>query len=111
MVRRARRLCGPGPGKAMSSLPELSITAKLYVIFALVAAGVVGLAACAVVNSHRHATLAAKVGTAFQGALNVERVDGLIYAVVMEFRGTYITPHTPRGRSTSSVWTRSFTRW
>src|ERR1051326_492538 len=94
MVRRARLLCGPGPGKAMSSLPELSITAKLYVIFALVAAGVVGLAACAVVNSHRHATLAAKVGTAFQGALNVERVDGLIYAVVMESRGIYMTPPT-----------------
>src|ERR1051326_3367246 len=94
MVRRARLLCGPGPGKAMPSLPKLSITAKLYVIFALVAAGVVGLAACAAVNSHRHATLAAKVGTAFQGALNVERVDGLIYAVVMESRGIYMTPPT-----------------
>jgi methyl-accepting chemotaxis protein len=76
----------------MPSLPKLSITAKLYVIFALVAAGAMGLAACAVVNSHRHAALAAKVGNAFLGALNVERVDGLIYAVVMESRGIYMTP-------------------
>jgi hypothetical protein len=34
----------------MPSLPKLSITAKLYVIFALVAAGAMGLAACAVVT-------------------------------------------------------------
>ena len=64
----------------MPSSPKLSITAKLYVIFALVAAGAAGLAVCAVVNSHRHATLAAKVGNAFLRALNIERVDRLIYA-------------------------------
>jgi methyl-accepting chemotaxis protein len=76
----------------MPSLPKLSITAKLYVIFALVAAGAVSLAVCAVVDSHRHATLAAKVDDAFLGVLNVERVNGLIYAVVMESRGIYMTP-------------------
>src|ERR1700694_5115412 len=92
MFSGAQRPCGPTWGKGMPSLPKLSITAKLYVIFALVAAGAVGLAACAVVNSHRHAALAAKVGNAFLGALNVERVDGLIYAVVMESRGIYMTP-------------------
>src|SRR5216684_2372012 len=92
MFSGAQRPCGPTWGKGMPSLPKLSITAKLYVIFALVAAGAMGLAACAVVNSHRHAALAAKVGNAFLGALNVERVDGLIYAVVMESRGIYMTP-------------------
>ena len=76
----------------MASLPKLSIAAKLYIIFALVAAGTAVLATSAVVNSQRHAALAAKAGAAFRGALNVERVDGLIYAVVMESRGVYMTP-------------------
>src|ERR1700737_1235258 len=92
MVSGAQRPCGPTWGKGMPSLPKLSITAKLYVIFALVAAGAVSLAVCAVVDSHRHATLAAKVDDAFLGVLNVERVNGLIYAVVMESRGIYMTP-------------------
>jgi methyl-accepting chemotaxis protein len=75
----------------MASLPKLSIAAKLYIIFALVAAGTAVLATSAVVNSQRHAALAAKAGAAFRGALNVERVDGLIYAVVMESRGVYMS--------------------
>ena len=41
----------------MASLPKLSIAAKLYIIFALVAAGTAVLATSAVVNSQRHAAL------------------------------------------------------
>jgi methyl-accepting chemotaxis protein len=78
----------------MSRLPKLSISAKLYIIFSLVAASVLGLAACAVLTSQQQASLAEKVGRYFSGALNVERVDGLIYAVVMESRGIYMTPRS-----------------
>src|SRR5437879_1114511 len=80
-----------GRGVGMISLPKLSISAKLYTIFALLAATTIGLAGIAVVNSWRHAALTAEVQAAFQGALNVERVDALIYAVVMESRGIYMT--------------------
>ena len=78
----------------MSRLPTFSISAKLYIIFSLVAASVLGLAACAVWSSERQGSLTEKVGKYFLGALNVERVDGLIYAVVMESRGIYMTPRS-----------------
>jgi len=76
----------------MSIVPKLSIAAKLYAIFALVAVATAGLAAWAVINSHRHAALTAELEAAFSGAHNVDRVDGLIYAVVMESRGIYMSP-------------------
>src|SRR5262245_34790150 len=73
-------------------LPRLSIAAKLYVIFALLATVTVGLAGVAVFNAHRHAALTDDFESAYAGALNVQRVDALIYAVVMESRGIYMSP-------------------
>src|SRR4051794_35008958 len=52
----------------------------------------VGLAAVAVINAYRHATLAQEYEAAYAGAINVERVNALIYAVVMESRGIYMSP-------------------
>src|SRR5215470_9947639 len=75
----------------MVALPKLSIAAKLYTIFALLAAATFALAAVAVFNSLRHATLTAEIEGASQGALNVERVDAMIYAIVMESRGVYMS--------------------
>jgi len=72
-------------------LPQLSIAAKLYAIFALLATVTVGLAAVAVVNAHRHAYLTDEFESAYGGAMNVERVNALIYAVVMESRGIYMS--------------------
>jgi methyl-accepting chemotaxis protein len=72
-------------------LPQLSIATKLYVIFALLATMTVGLAAVAVHNAHRHAALTDDYESAAAGALNVQRVDALIYAVVMESRGIYMS--------------------
>ena len=63
---------------------KLSIAAKLYCIFALLAAVTVATAAIAVVNAKRDVVLTKEFEAAFNGAENVERVDGLIYAVVME---------------------------
>jgi len=71
-------------------LPRLSIATKLYAIFALLATVTVGLSAVAVVNAHRHAALAAEFGAAFRGGQNIERINGLIYALVMETRAIYL---------------------
>jgi methyl-accepting chemotaxis protein len=67
----------------MIALPKLSIAAKLYAIFALLAAATMALAGVAIFNCLRQATLASEIEVASQGALNVERVDALIYAIVM----------------------------
>jgi len=73
-------------------LPHLSIANKLYAIFALLATLTLGLAGVAVYNAHRHASLTNDFESAYAGALNVQRVDALIYAVVMESRGVYMSP-------------------
>jgi methyl-accepting chemotaxis protein len=73
-------------------VPKLSIAAKLYAIFALLVIAIAALASVAVVNSRRQAELTHEFQTAFAGTLNVDRVDGLIYAVVMESRGVYMSP-------------------
>ena len=68
----------------MARVPRLSIATKLYAIFALLATATVVLALVAVVNARRHAALTDEFEAALQGSQNVERINGLIYAVVME---------------------------
>ncbi|MBI4275041.1 MAG: HAMP domain-containing protein [Rhizobiales bacterium] len=72
-------------------LPSLSISAKLYAIFALLATVTITLAAVAVINSRRHAALTSEFESAFIGAVNVQRVNALIYAAMMESRGIYMS--------------------
>ena len=67
-------------------LPNLSIAAKLYLIFALLATVTVSLASVAAFNARRHVALTDQFRSAFEGAMNVELVNGLMYAVVMESR-------------------------
>lgn len=71
----------------MAQLPKLSISAKLYAIFALLATATVVLALLAGLSARRHAALTDDFDAAFQGAHNVEQIKGLIYAAVMESRG------------------------
>ena len=78
----------------MPKQPSLSIAAKLYAIFALLALATIALAAVAVVQSRKSAALTDQFETAFLGLQNVERVNGLIYAVVMESRGVYMAADT-----------------
>ena len=73
-------------------LAKLSIAAKLYVIFALLATMTAALAAVAIFNSNRHVALTNEFESAFVGAENVERINSLVYAVVMESRGIYMSP-------------------
>ena len=63
---------------------KLSIATKLYRIFTLLGISILTLAGVALFSAFRQAELTAEVEAASQGALYVERVDGLIYAVVME---------------------------
>ncbi len=79
----------------MVALPKLSVAAKLYTIFALLGAATFALAGVAVFNSVRHASLSQEIEAASQGALNVERVDATIYAIVMESRGVYMSSDPP----------------
>ena len=79
----------------MARVPRLSIASKLYAIFALLATATVVLALVAVVSARRHAALTNEFEAALQGSQNVERVNGLIYAVVMESRGVYMSTDAP----------------
>lgn len=71
------------------NLPKLSIAARLYAIFALMAATTVALSVVAVSNARHHAALTDEFESANAGSWNVERINGLIYSTVMELRGIY----------------------
>ena len=73
------------------TLPKLSIAAKLYAIFALMATTTIALSVVAVTKARHHAALTDEFESANAGTLNVEKVNGLIYAVVMELRGVYMS--------------------
>ena len=79
----------------MLRLPKLSIAAKLYVVFTLLGVITLLLAAVAAFNARDQAALTHDFEAAFQGSQNVERVNALIYAVVMESRGIYMSPDIP----------------
>jgi methyl-accepting chemotaxis protein len=82
----------------MLRLPRLSIAAKLYTIFALLATATLALSMMAVLNARNNTALTNEFERAFLGAQNVERVNGLIYAVVMESRGVYMSPDLASGK-------------
>jgi methyl-accepting chemotaxis protein len=77
------------PVRATTS--RLSLAAKLYAIFALVAVLTAAITALSDYNTRRNAELTGAVETASRAALNVERVNSLVYAVVMESRGVYMS--------------------
>jgi methyl-accepting chemotaxis protein len=68
-----------------------SLTAKLYAIFALFALLTAAITALSHYNTRRHANLTETIETANRAALNVQLVNSLVYAVVMESRGIYMS--------------------
>src|ERR1700744_993756 len=70
---------------------RLSLAAKLYAIFPLFALLTAAIALLSDYNSRRAAELIHAIETANMAALNVERVNSLVYAVVMESRGVYMS--------------------
>jgi methyl-accepting chemotaxis protein len=79
-------------------LPSLSIAAKLYAIVVLLAIATVALAGITVLNARYQTDMTSEYETSLVGTQNVERVDGLIYAVVMESRGVYMSTDIPTAK-------------
>jgi len=75
----------------MSIASRLSLAARLYSIFALFAVLTAAITALSDYNSRRNAAITEAIETANLEALNVERVNSLVYAVVMESRGVYMS--------------------
>jgi methyl-accepting chemotaxis protein len=69
----------------------LSLAARLYSIFALFAVLTAAIAILSNYNSSRSAEITEAIERANLAALNVERVNSLVYAVVMESRGVYMS--------------------
>lgn len=70
---------------------RLSLAARLYFIFGLFALLTAAIAVLSDYNTRRGAELTLSIETANLAALNVERVNSLVYAVVMESRGVYMS--------------------
>jgi methyl-accepting chemotaxis protein len=81
----------PASGSVFSIGSRLSLAAKLYSIFALFALLTAAITALSDYNTRRNADLTEAIETASVAALNVERVNSLVYAVVMESRGIYMS--------------------
>jgi methyl-accepting chemotaxis protein len=79
----------PSSGHTVAS--RLSLAVKLYSVFALFALLTAAITALSDYNTRRNAELTEMVETASRAALNVERVNSLVYAVVMESRGVYMS--------------------
>jgi len=75
-------------------LTKLSIATKLYGIFVLLAAAAIALAIASLITSRTTMALIDNLTSASGGFQNVETTNGLIYAVVMESRGIYMSPDT-----------------
>ncbi len=70
---------------------RFSLAARLYSIFALFALLTAAIAMLSDYNTRKAAELTASIETANMAALNVERVNSRVYAVVMESRGVYMS--------------------
>ena len=75
--------------KAVGS--RFSLAARLYSIFALFALLTAAITVLSDYNTRRATELTHAIETANLAALNVERVNSLVYAVVMESRGVYMS--------------------
>src|SRR3954447_21117008 len=79
------------PSSSYATGSRLSLAAKLYSIFALIAFLTAAIAVLSHYNTRRNAELTVAIETANLAALNVERINSLVYAVVMESRGVYMS--------------------
>src|SRR5579864_3813292 len=80
-----------GPLKASS----FSLASKLYAIFVLFALLTAAITALSEYNTRHSSELTHSIETANLAALSIERVNSLVYAVVMESRGIYMSTDLP----------------
>src|SRR6195256_6761994 len=76
---------------SLTIFAKLSISFKLHALFALLAVITVACATITIRGLRQQELLANDVGSAYLGARYVEKINGLIYAVVMESRGIYMS--------------------
>src|SRR5262245_64032490 len=76
---------------SMAFFAKLSISVKLHALFALMAVATIVCATIAINGSRLQERVANEVGSAYLGAKYVEKINGLIYAAVMESRGVYMS--------------------
>ncbi|MHC2335883.1 CHASE3 domain sensor protein [Bradyrhizobium sp. USDA 4454] len=81
----------PTPRSRPPMASRFSLAARLYSTFALIAALTAAITFLSDTNARRNAELTEAVDLASRAALNVERVNSLVYAVVMESRGIYMS--------------------
>src|SRR5271169_1295164 len=74
-----------------SMVSGVSLATLLYSIFALFALLTAAMTALSDYNTRQGVELTKAIATAGRAALNVERVNSLVYAVVMESRGVYMS--------------------
>src|SRR5260221_201175 len=79
------------PSSGYAILSRLSLATKLYSIFALFALLTAAITVVSDYNTRRNAELTDAIETANRAAINVERINSLVYAVVMESRGVYMS--------------------
>ncbi|MDP3408878.1 PAS-domain containing protein [Bosea sp. (in: a-proteobacteria)] len=68
-----------------------SVRLRIYAAFALLLSFVLMLTGVAIYSLHQQSTYRDQFDTSAQGALNAEKANGLIFAVVMESRGVYMS--------------------
>src|ERR1700688_691393 len=79
------------PSSGLAFMSRLSLAAKLYSTFALIALLTAATAVLSYYNTQRNTQLTEAIETANRAALNVQHVNSLVYAVVMESRGVYMS--------------------
>ncbi|SDS61543.1 methyl-accepting chemotaxis protein [Bradyrhizobium canariense] len=89
-----KEMKSPRPLSVRALMSGLSLAARLYSVFALFAVLTAAITALSDYNSRRNAELTEAVETASRAALNVQHVNSLVYAVVMESRGVYMSTDT-----------------
>jgi methyl-accepting chemotaxis protein len=75
----------------LHAFTRVSIAAKLYSVFAVLGLALVTLAALEYRSAALQSEIAAEAEAAAEGARSIEQINGLIYAVVMESRGIYMS--------------------
>src|SRR6266436_4634737 len=74
---------------------DLGIRAKIYTIGGLFVVLIALLLTISIHSVRLHTTYREDLATSANSALNIERVNGLIYAIVMESRGIYMSIERP----------------
>ena len=81
---------------------RLTIATKLYAIFALLATVTLAIAVVAVVNARRHSVLTDEFRSTYDATRQLERINSLIHAVVMESRGLVMAPDAAARRAAAT---------